>query len=130
MRPEFDARDAEILAARIAAWDGVDGPRVGDFVEMPGGEVRRFTHDWGDAIQTTCGVMHPCANDASFYFGGTYMSFSGSLDPALPKAKLRDTGKVRQGRAWFFHHDHMTAHNGVHVEVPCRVYEYVPGVTP
>jgi hypothetical protein len=121
MNPEFDDRDAEILAQRIQQWQKVDGPRVGDFVHMPDGSLRRFTHDWGDDIQTTCGSF---PGDVSFYFGGDYMSFSGSLDPAIEKAKLTDTGETRDGKAWFFHHDWAKAHNGVSVMVPCRVYRY------
>ncbi len=124
MRPEFDSKDAAILAVRIATWQAIEGPRVGDFVKMPDGTLRRFTHDWDDSMQTTVAGSHPCVGDESFYFGGAYMSFSGSLDSAIAKADLRDTGEQRDGKGWFFHHDFPTAHNGVTVKVPCRVYEY------
>lgn len=122
MRPEFDTRDAATLASLIDAWNGVAGARVGDFVKMPDGTLRRFTHDWGDSIQTTGAGQF--AEDVSFYFAGGYMSFSGSLDSAISKDALRDTGEVKDGRAWFFHHGEVRAHNGVQVRVPCRVYEY------
>ena len=121
MNPEFDDRDQAILAARITQWERQAGPRVGDFVHMPDGSLRRFTHHWGDGLQTTCG--HPCAGDQSFYFAGAYMSFSGSLDSSIDIARITDTGEQKDGKAWFFHHDFMTAHNGVTVTVPCRVYK-------
>jgi len=127
MQPQFDERDAQILKQRIAMWAEIQGPRVGDFVKMKDGTLRRFTHDWGDDIQTTVGPVHPCSGDASFYFGGDYMSFSGSLDHAIPKSSLREIGE-QEGGAWFFHHNEMRAHNGVSVRVPFRVYEQTGAV--
>ena len=119
---ELDERDQKILAERITKWQKLTGPRVGDFVHMPDGTLRRFTHHWGDGLQTTCGGTHPCAGNQSFYFGGEYMSFSGSLDSLIPLARIADTGECKDGSVWFFHHNHMTAHNGVHAKIPCRVY--------
>ena len=123
MKPIFDARDAALRDERLAVWNAVQGPRVGDWVIMPDGAELRFTHDWGDEIQTTCRHLR---QDASFYFYGDCMSFSGSLDPAIPKADLVDTGETRNGRTWFFHHNEARAYNGVHFEVPCRVFRYQP----
>ena len=122
MRPQFDDKDAAIGAARVAAWEQRTGPRVGDFVNMRDSTQRRFTHDWGDCIQTT--ASGEFAGDASFYFGDGYMNFSGSLDHAIPKTNLHDTGSKKLGRCWFFHHDFPAAHNGVEIETLCRVYEY------
>lgn len=121
--PAVDERDSAILAGLRAKWESVDGARVGDYVRMLDGSLRRFTHHWGDSIQTTCGGSHPCAEDQSFRFCGHSMSFSGSLDSAIPVKSLRDTGEIKDGRAWFFHHGDVRAHNGVTVLVPCRVYE-------
>ena len=118
---KFDARDAEIRAANLAAWNEVEGPRVGDWVWMPDGEMRRFTHHWGDSIQTTL----PRSGDACFYFGAGYMSFSGGLDRAIPIARIVATDQIRDGAAWFFHHNHATANNGVYFLVPCRVFNIV-----
>jgi hypothetical protein len=119
--PVFDDKDAEILKARIAEWDKRTGPRVGDFVHMLDGTLRRFTHDHGDGLQTTCGKAE-LACDVSFYFGKGYMDFSGSLDPQVARTALVDTGETMIGRAWFFHHDHVCAHSGVYMDVPCRVF--------
>jgi hypothetical protein len=123
MRPIFDEKDQAILDQRIATWDKRSGPRVGDFVEMPDGALLRFTHDWGSDIQTTCRKM---SGDVSFYFGNGYMSFSGSLDPAICKSKLTQVASTMPGNVWFFHHNERRAHNGVYFKIPCRVYRYQP----
>ncbi|MEH2525842.1 MULTISPECIES: hypothetical protein [unclassified Bradyrhizobium] len=118
---QLDQRDQNILAARVTAWEGVQGPRVGDYVIMPDGEYRRFTHDWGADIQTTCKGA-----SGSFYFGTGYMDYSGGLDPALLKSRLVPTDEIKPGPVWFFHHNERRAHNGVYALVDCRVYRYVP----
>jgi hypothetical protein len=124
MRPEFDAVDAEILKERELSFNQMEGPRVGDFLRTPEGFLR-FTHDWGDTIQTTVRPSHPCNGDASFYLGDGYVSFSGSLDSGIDKELLRDTGEKQEGPFWFFHHDYAMAHNSVHFRTACRVFERV-----
>ncbi len=122
MRPEFDSLDAEILAERQRLFNAVSGPRIGDFLRTADGFLR-FTHDLGDSIQTTVRAQHPCHGDASFYLSDGYASFSGSLDSAISKQLLRDTGETAEGSFWFFHHNCATAHNGVKFKIPCRVFE-------
>lgn len=99
---------------------------------MCDGSLRRFTHDWNDSLQTTAKPLNSFEsrkadetkvyNSGSYYFYGTWMDFSGSLDPSIRKSELEDTGKTREGACWFFHHNHVEAHNAVHTTVPCRVY--------
>jgi len=122
MNPEFDNDDQEILNNRIELWDKRNGPRVGDYIQMLDGTMRRFTHDWDDTIQTT---TPGDKFGSSFYFGKGYMEFSGGLDRAIPKDKITATNETKDGRAWFFHHDWATAHNGVDFNVPCRVYRQI-----
>jgi hypothetical protein len=122
MNCEFDSRDAEILTKCEQAFKQVDGPRVGDFLRTADGFLR-FTHDWGDDIQTTVKASHPCHGDASFYLSDGYASFSGSLDPAISKSKLRDTGEGIEGSFWFFHHGFAGAGRGVYFRIRCRVFE-------
>lgn len=116
---ELDRQDTVARDARQVEFDSWQGPRVGDFVILPGGgEVRRFSHRWPDAIQTTCGD-----GDGSFYMGRDGLaSYSGSLEPGIPLPAIQDTGKRLYGAFWFFHHEHMRAHNGVNVMMACRVY--------
>ena len=118
---EFDERDAEILATREQLFNQVDGPRVGDFLRVADGMLR-FTHDWDDSIQTTVKPGHSCYGDASFYLSDGYVSFSGSLDPAIDKMKLKDTGEKQKGGFWFFHHNFPGGGRGVHFEMTCRVF--------
>lgn len=121
-RPTFDEKDQAILDERKAARDQIEGPRIGDFVKFADGTYKRFTHDWGTDIQTTSGTN---PGDTSFYLGRMgYASFSGSLDPALPKDKMTLTDEVKEGGFWFFHHDYHTGHNGVYFRTACRVYAY------
>lgn len=119
-----DAIDGAILAERSFCYGAKAGPRVGDWVEMLDGSVRRFTHDWGDEIQTTSGSEWG-RGDQSFYLGKGYCSFSGSLDRAIPKGQLVDAGEQRQGSVWFFHHNETRAHNGVRASMPFRVFRQV-----
>jgi hypothetical protein len=126
LNPALDDKNLAILAERAAAYLTIQGPRVGDYVKMPDGTLRRFTHDWGDKIQTTVGARHPCDGDASFYLCCPGASFSGSLDPSISKAAIRDTGEKLPGAFWFFRDNYVTAHNGVGVRMPCTVWAYEP----
>jgi hypothetical protein len=121
MRPTFDEQDARIRDERVAAWNETPGPRVGDFLIMPDDAALRLTHDLGDEIQTTCPRID--GGGAFFLYHGV-MNYSGTLDKPLPKSAMVDTGAVREGSAWFFHHHDVKAHNGVHFKVPCRVFRY------
>lgn len=114
---ELDELNHAIRSRRLAAWDERPGPRVGDYVRFVDGVLRRFSHDWDDH-----GLQTSDAHDGRFYLGEGYMSFSGSLYPAVPLESLHDTGELRDGACWFFHHDLRRAHNGVETDVPCRVF--------
>ena len=111
----LDARDSEILAERVTAYNTHAQPRVGDFVRFADGTLRRISHDWfGESLQTSDG--------GSFYLGNGYLSFSGSLYRGISPETLTLTDETREGGAWFFHHDQHQAHSGVDVRVSLRVY--------
>ena len=124
----LDERDAAILAQRMRTLDAELGPRCGDYVRFGDGTERRILHLWifdepddpdiEDQAQTSDGRF-----GSSFYLGDGYVSFSGGLYPGTPLAGLRLTDETRLGSCWFFHHDYRTAHNGVDVKIPFRVYE-------
>lgn len=117
MTPRFDNRDKELLASRQAARETLQGPRVGDFAEMPDGRTMRFSNDLGRKMQIS--------EDGSYYLCKSgQVSMSGGLEPGIDKSKLVDTEQTADGAFWFFHHDHATAHNGVYCAIPCRVYRY------
>lgn len=113
----LDARDAALLQHRVKLRDQVPGPRVGDWIEWPGGERGRLTYRWGDSIQTTCRGGGP----GSFYLGNGFCTYSGSLDPAVKLEQLEEAGSA-PGPAWFFHHDFPEAGAGIEVEIPCRIF--------
>ena len=118
----LDETDSALINSRIKVWNGRLGPRVGDYIRMADGSLRRFTHQWDDGLQTTVRPEHPCNGDSSFYFAGEYMSFSGSLAPTIPADKISPTDEIMNGSCWIFHHDYATAHNAVYTTIPCRVY--------
>jgi hypothetical protein len=114
---EIDERDREMIARRMEALDAIPGPRVGDFVEFPGNITRRISYIWTsepETVQTSTG--------GSYYLGDGYVSMSGSLYAGVPLGTLTDTGQVRDGAVWVFHHDWAAAHNGVDTRVPFRVF--------
>lgn len=116
-------KNLALLAERIKARDEREGVRVGDFIKLQG-VYMRATHDWGDGMQTTCTKQGDATNHGGFYLcksGG--VSYSGSLDPQIEKAELRLTDETRLASFWFFNEDYASAHNGISVKVPCRVYE-------
>lgn len=115
-----DPINLSILAKRMAAYDERPGPRVGDFLSLtvPDDRCRdytRFTHDWGDRLQTG-GSEH-----GSYYLGGG-LSYSGGLDPGISKADLVPTGLVREGSVWFFDRGISGAGRGVEFRAPFRVF--------
>ncbi len=122
MRPQFDERDQGILDARLQRWNQQEGPRVGDWLLMLDGTERRFTHRWEDRLQVQYKWHNGNVGHGSFYFAGDCMSYSGSLDDAIPLDQIEKTDGLRDAPAWFFHHDEWRAHNGVDVTIPCRVF--------
>lgn len=116
--PNFDDKDVEIARERLRLWNERTGPRVGDWIAMRDGTLRRFSHNWGDGLQVTIGN----GDCGSFYFARGCMSYSGGLDPIVPLADIIETSEIRNGAAWFFHHDSSGAGRGVYFTAPCRVY--------
>lgn len=121
--PEFDDQDAEIAIERTTRREAKAGPRVGDFLKMPNGDMRRFAHHWGDSIQP---------NDPRFGGEGRFYlhsngaaEYSGSLASAIPVNLIGETSESHEGRFWIFHHDQAKAHNGVTVTLPCRVFTII-----
>lgn len=120
-----DAENALILEQRLKSFNAHDGPRVGDFLKLPMlhpklGTITRFTHDWGDLMQT--GGM-----GGSFYLSDGHLSYSGALDRGTEKKFIGRQVGERRGAVWFFSRNVHRAHNGVTFEIPCRVFELLPG---
>lgn len=119
LNPALDLRDRAILAERRTAFNKMTGPRVGDFIRFSCGTVQRIAHiwEWGNGPES----IQP--GNGSFYFGPSgHLSMSGGLDPGLSPDLFEETEERLVGRAWFFHHDHHRAHNGIDVRMNFRVY--------
>lgn len=121
-RYSIDATDEAIIAGIKNAWidrtSKLIEPTVGEFLLTDQGYLR-FTHDWGEVIQTTVKPGY----DQSFHIDKEgFMSFSGSLDPAIDKTRLVLTSEIREGSCWFWSHGYVEGHNGVHTYMPCRVW--------
>lgn len=117
----LDERDRQIIWERRHSIELTEGPRVGDWVEFADGITRRVSHVWSEADWgATAGVQ--TSDGGSFYLGNGYVSFSGGLYRSVGMRTLSDTGAVRPGSAWIFHHDWARAGGGVDVTIPFRVY--------
>lgn len=119
----LDATDEAILHDRQRAYLERPNrtPANGDFVVFVDGVVRRISHAHADGyIQTS--DLRDTIQSGSFYLGEGYMSFSGGLHAGVPQSSLTLSPELRIGRAWFFHHEEVKAHNGVEVELRCFVW--------
>lgn len=126
-----DETDKAIFEQRAAARDRREGPRVGDFIDYSDGTVRRISYVWDGEYMPDGIARYQTTDGGSFFLGSDFMDYSGSLYPGVRASALRATGKTRPGSCWIFHHDYMTAHNGVDGEVACRVYTVsFPGTDP
>lgn len=123
----LEAENAFLLERRLERFNSRQGPRVGDFLQLPKlhpklEDITRFTHDWGDSIQTGG------TRGASYYLSGDgFMSYSGGLDRGVETKFIGKQIAERLGSCWFFSGDVRRAHNGVTFQVPCRVFELLPG---
>jgi hypothetical protein len=114
--------NATIIHERVEAFNRRAGPRVGDYLKLPRtdprqGEFTRFTHDWGDHIQTGGGE-----HGQYYLMPHGYLSYSGSLDPGLAKAAVLPLAETKPGAVWFFDGDISGAGRGVDCMVPMRVF--------
>lgn len=115
---QFDAKDQSILDGIFAEREQVNTPRVGDFVRFPTGELERISHRWPDGFQTS-----PTRSGSYYLCSEGNASYSGGLNPSIPKESLLPIDELMDGQFWFFHHGCAGAHRGVYFSIPCRVYE-------
>jgi hypothetical protein len=102
----------------------IAGPRIGDFIFMKDGSIQRFSHDWGDSIQTS--------NAGSFHLSSDgLVSFSGGLNEAIPKSSIKETyydwadhscAKGLTGEFWVCYNNRLVHGSKVNVNLECRVY--------
>ena len=115
----LDDENKLIAADILANWNARIGkPRVGDFLRMANGSLKRFCNDTGDGQQTTKGGSFSISRGAG-------VSYSGGLDSPIMWERFKPTYEAQKGRFWFFSHDRAGAGRGVDVFLPCRIYELV-----
>lgn len=119
-----DEKNEQILKRNLQAYDKIDKARVGDFLLLPDGRVTRFTHDWGDHIQTGGSPGN------AYYFGEGYMSYSGGLNHGIKHEFLELTNEKMKGSVWFFSCGYAGASCGVYYTVLFRVYKIKENTPP
>lgn len=114
--PPLDAIDEKMRQNRMNARDTIEGPRIGDYIRFPCGQLERFSHNWGDGFQTSLGGN-------TILNANGYASFTnGGLNPIVPREEMTPTDELKDGVFWFFHHDYRGPGRAVFFTIPCRVY--------
>lgn len=108
----------KLIKNREIEFNKIDGPRVGDYLLLKDGSLRRLTQKWHDGFQTT---TEDC--EGSFYLGLCGASYSGSLDPTINLKEIELTDKNKLGKFWVFKNDEHKAHNGFDFKIKCRVFK-------
>lgn len=103
--------------AKFYADDGKT-PRLGDFVELPDGSMRRLCAQWPGEFQVT-----PTETSGCFNIDGGSIDYSGSLEPCVDATRLRFDWRYRLGQVWFFKDGMPAAHAGIDAEIPFRVFK-------
>lgn len=109
-----------ILKELAALYNKKEGARVGDFLCLPHGEFVRFSHDWGESLQTT-GASH------GFHLGSSYISYSGGLDSGIKRASIKQTNELKAGFVWIWDQGISGADRGVNMQMSFRVFNILPG---
>ena len=126
MSKGLNLRTIEHLKKCVEAKELIQGPRIGDYIFLKNGNLERFSHDWGDSLQTS--------SDGSFCLtsDGT-VSFSGGLNPGIQKSKIKETYvdhyndhtgfSGMTGKFWVYYNGRLCANCAVYVNLDCRVYK-------
>jgi len=117
---ELDERDAALLTGRVAAYDAIPGPRVGDFVVFADDVTRRISHIWRDEKETVFSVQ--TSDGGTYFLDDGSVSMSGGLHPGVKPDTLTPTDEQRNGSVWFFHHNRWAAGNGIDTIMSFRVF--------
>jgi hypothetical protein len=120
VRDNDNLKNEALLKKKMQVRQLLEGPLVGDFILLSDGTFDRLTHDWGDTIQTG---GHQ--RGSFFLHDSGEMTYSGGLNPSIPKSALRPTGQTRVGRTWFFDEDWAGADRGVYFSVECNVWKVI-----
>jgi hypothetical protein len=113
-KDKYPEINAKLLAKKVAEFDKIDGPRVGDFLRFPNGECCRIAKIDDEAFQL--------GNGGFFLYGKGGCEYSGGLYAVHPTGSLRPTGETKSGAIWFFNKDEPAENNGVDFSIEFRVF--------
>ena len=126
MSKGLNLKTIDYLRQCVEAREKLEGPRIGDFIFLKNGNTERFSHDWGDSLQTSSSGSFCLSSDGR-------VSFSGGLNPSINKGKIRETSvnhyndhtgfSGMTGKFWVYYNGRLCANCAVHVNLDCRVYK-------
>jgi hypothetical protein len=109
-----------ILAECMRAYDAIQGPRVGDWIDTPKGQFRIALRS-KDSVQPT---MYTAEENHGFYLGGA-ISYSGSLGEPVQLDRLQPTEEKRTAPVWIFSENDVRAHNSVYLQADFRIFRLI-----
>jgi len=113
-------KDCKILNDRAKKNAERPGFQVGQFINLPDGQMVIISHVWEDSVQTSGG--------GSMCLGsGGGLSYSGGLDSGISKKDLILTDETRKGGIWFFHEGRSGGNRGVNFSISFKVYRTEKG---
>lgn len=115
MKTELDQVNQNLVAQRIQAREQIVGPRLGDYLLFPTGELERLGTKMGKGYQTT-------PSGSFFLWSDGDAQCSGSYHPIVDAATLELTSVRLRGAFWFFDHDEVGPDRGVTFKIPCQVF--------
>lgn len=121
-RYNLDEKDQAIFTERLAALAARTVIKVGDFIRLPDGTIKRVAHVWTDDFHAPELVQPTFGKDGSYYLGKGYASYSGGLNIGIPAEKFTATNETLPGYVWFFHHDYHTGDNAVYAKAEFPVW--------
>jgi hypothetical protein len=122
-------RNPQILAQRQAEYNKIEGPRLGDFLQLPDGTVTRLAIDC-EPFGPTHKQFQTGHARGSFYFSGGSVSYSGTLDLGvmIEKAELELVpDQSMNGEVWIFDQGEVGPHRSVYFPIPFRVFKMREG---
>lgn len=121
MLKSLDKIDLALVTERLEFWERLKGPRRGDFLRLPTGELVAFNR-WDDDLEAMLirARVHP---DWVFHLDDVPVGYVGSNKLAFNSSSLVETDEKKTNRFWIFHHGKLKVDTEVEFKAPCRVFE-------
>ena len=111
-----------LLAERIKRREAMLGPRDGDFVRMPDGDLRRIAVSYWKEVHLAWRFKGDGPDPEGSYFlrHDGKLRQSGGRQERIRESMLTDTGEIVQGECWWC--DDSGDGSAIDTTIPCRVY--------